>query len=80
MIQIAWDWLHANGSITARFLVATGGLNVKRSSFVCALLARLHGVQMVSRRPIELRLPLCSRRREVTYAGKPSGLRSPVRG
>jgi hypothetical protein len=57
MIQIAWEWLHAHGWITARLLVATDGLNVKRSSFVCALLARLHGVKIVSRRPIELRLP-----------------------
>jgi hypothetical protein len=56
MIQIAWDWLHAHGSITARFLVVTDALNVKRSSFVCALLARLHGVEIVSRRPIEPRL------------------------
>jgi hypothetical protein len=56
MIQIAWDWLQAHGSITARFLVAADGLNVKRSSFVCALLARLPGVHIASRRPIELRL------------------------
>jgi hypothetical protein len=56
MIQIAWDWLQAHGSITARFLVATDGLNVKRSSFVCALLARLPDVHIASRRPIELRL------------------------
>jgi hypothetical protein len=56
MIQIAWEWLQAYGSIAARFLVANDGLNVKRSSFVCALLARLPGIQVVSRRPIELRL------------------------
>ncbi len=56
MIQIAWDWLEAHGRITAKFLVADDGLNVKRSSFVCALLARLPNVEIVSRRPIELRL------------------------
>lgn len=57
MIQIAWDWLQARDSITAKFLVADDGLNVKRSSFVCALLARLPDVEIVSRRPIELRRP-----------------------
>ena len=57
MIQIAWDWLQARGTLTARFLVATEGLNVKRSSFVCALLARLPEVTVVSTRPqIELAL------------------------
>lgn len=56
MIQIAWDWLQARGTITARFLVADDGLNVKRSSFVCGLLARLPAVEIVSRGPIELRL------------------------
>ena len=55
MIQIAWDWLQARGSLTARHLVATDGLNVKRSSFVCALLARLPGVTVANARPIELR-------------------------
>jgi hypothetical protein len=55
MIQIAWEWLRAHGRLTARFLVATDGLNVKRSSFVCALLARLPEVTLVSTRPrIEL--------------------------
>jgi len=43
--------------ITAKFLVADDGLNVKRSSFVCVVLARLPDVQIMSRRPIELRLP-----------------------
>ena len=55
MIQIAWDYLAAHGTLTNRFLLAKDGLNVKRSSFVCALLARLPGVRVVSRRPpIEL--------------------------
>ena len=51
MIQIAWDWLQAHATITASFLVATDGLNVKRSSFVCAVLARLPEVDVVSTRP-----------------------------
>jgi len=56
MIQIAWEWLTSHGSLTNRLLVSSDGLNVKRSSFVCGLLARLPGVELVSRRPIELRL------------------------
>jgi hypothetical protein len=62
MIQIAWDWLQAHGALTARFLVATDGLNVKRSSFVCALLARLPEVAFVSTRP-RIELALRPRRR-----------------
>ena len=34
--------------------IATDGLNVKRLSFVCALLAMLPEVELRSRRPIEL--------------------------
>lgn len=57
MIQIAWEWLQAHGTLTNRWLLDTDGLNVKRSSFVCALLARLPTVRVVStRRPIELAL------------------------
>jgi hypothetical protein len=56
MIQVAWDWLRAHGSLTNRFLLADDGLNVKRSSFVCALLARLPGVRVTARRPITLAL------------------------
>jgi hypothetical protein len=54
MIQVAWDWLVAHGSLTNRHLLATDGLNVKRSSFVCALLTMLPEVEPRSRRPIEL--------------------------
>jgi hypothetical protein len=54
MIQIAWEWLLAHGWLTYRWLLADDGLNVKRSSFVCALLARLPGVRVQSRRPIKL--------------------------
>lgn len=56
MIQIAWEWLASHGSLTNRFLLSTDGLNVKRSSFVCGLLARLPGVELASTHPIELRL------------------------
>jgi len=56
MIQSAWDYLQAHGVLTNRFLLATDGLNVKRSSFVCSLLARLPGVRVVSTRPITLAL------------------------
>jgi hypothetical protein len=56
MIQIAWDWLQAHGSLSNRFLLDKDGLNVKRSSFVCALLAQLPDVVLSRRRPIELLL------------------------
>ena len=44
MIQSAWEYLQAHGSLTNAFLLSKDGLNVKRSSFVCALLARLPAV------------------------------------
>ena len=56
MIQSAWEYLQAHGSLTNRHLLSTDGLNVKRSSFVCALLARLPGVHLSSARPITLSL------------------------
>ena len=56
MITIAWEWLVAHGSITNTWLVADEGLNVKRSSFVCALLARFPDVRVKSTRPITLEL------------------------
>ena len=56
MIQVAWEYLASHGTLTNRYLLADG-LNVKRSSFVCALLATLPDVTVTSRRPIELRLP-----------------------
>jgi hypothetical protein len=56
MIQSAWDYLQARGVLTNRFLLSTDGLNVKRSSFVCALLAQLPGVSVESTRPITLAL------------------------
>jgi hypothetical protein len=56
MIQSAWDYLQAHGALTNRFLLSSDGLNVKRSSFVCALLARLPDVVVRSTRPITLAL------------------------
>jgi hypothetical protein len=56
MIQVAWDYLQAHGMLTNRFLLSEDGLNVKRSSFVCGLLARLPGVNVASARPITLAL------------------------
>jgi hypothetical protein len=56
MIQVAWDYLQAHGTLTNRFLLDTDGLNVKRSSFVCALLARLPHVHLAATRPIALTL------------------------
>jgi hypothetical protein len=56
MIQSAWDYLQARGVLTNRFLLSTDGLNVKRSSFVCARLAQLPEVSVESTRPIKLRL------------------------
>jgi hypothetical protein len=56
MLNVAWDHLVANGRLTNRYLLAEDGLNVKRSSAVCALLAALPFVEVVSRRPIELAL------------------------
>lgn len=45
MIQLAWEFVRTHGALTNKFLLANDGLNVKRSSFVCALLARLPGLQ-----------------------------------
>jgi hypothetical protein len=56
MIQLAWDWLQAHGRLTQKHLLADDGLSVKRSAFVCALLARLPGMELVSASPVELGL------------------------
>lgn len=58
MIQRAWDHLASHGSLTNSELLDTQGLNVKRSSAVCALLARLPEIEVVKRRPITLALQL----------------------
>lgn len=44
MLGLAWDYLRAHGQLSNAFLLAKEGLNVKRSSAVCAILARLPGV------------------------------------
>ena len=55
MLQTAWDHLELHGTITNSFVL--NELNVKRSSAVCALLARLPNVRVTSSRgPIELEL------------------------
>ena len=61
MIQTAWNHLHAHGSLSNGYLLSNEGLNVKRSSAVCALLAQLPDVEVASTRPIVLRLRGCSR-------------------
>lgn len=55
MIQLAYDYLVEHGQLTNAYLLSSDGLNVKRSSFVCALLARLPGVVPSPRTPVELR-------------------------
>jgi len=54
MLRLAWDYLTFHGRLSNRYLLANDGLNVKLSSAVCALLAQLPGVEVVSTRPIEL--------------------------
>lgn len=44
MFELAWDHLRAHSSLTNRYLLDTNGLNVKRSSGVMAILAKLPGV------------------------------------
>ncbi len=53
MLNLAWDTLKARGELSNRELLDE--LRVHRSSFVCALLARIPGVEVVSSRPILLR-------------------------
>lgn len=56
MVEAGWRRLKERGRLSYAELVATNDLNVKRSSFVCALLARLPAVTVVSQRPIVLTL------------------------
>ncbi len=53
MLNLAWDALRARGQLTNRELLHE--LRVHRSSFVCAMLARLPGVSVVPGRLITLR-------------------------
>jgi hypothetical protein len=54
MLNLAWRTLNTSRSLTNTHL--RNDLNVKRSSAVCALLARMPGVSVVSSQPIELRM------------------------
>ena len=54
MLRLAWDYLMFHGRLSNRYLLADDGLNVKRSSAVCALLAQLPEVEVVLSSPIEL--------------------------
>ena len=54
MINCALDELRAEGALTNRKLLDE--LNVKRSSFVMALLAQLPGVEVSSQRPLTIRV------------------------
>ena len=54
MLTLAWEYLLAHGRLTNRYLLASDGLNVKRSSAVCAILARLPGVRVTARQPVTL--------------------------
>jgi hypothetical protein len=44
MFTLAWDYLQSHGRLSSRTLLATDGLNVKRSSGVLAILKTLPGV------------------------------------
>lgn len=52
MLEVAWAALTSDGELTNHRLLHE--LRVHRSSFVCALLARLPGVEVAGRRPIRL--------------------------
>lgn len=54
MLLAAWERLTDRGSLTNAELVSSDDLNVKRSSFVCAVLPYLPGVKVTSTRPIAL--------------------------
>lgn len=54
MFELAVEHLEAHGRLTNAYLLSSDGLNVKPSSAVCAILARLPGIQVLSRRPVEL--------------------------
>jgi hypothetical protein len=54
MLNDAWAHLRERGELTNTVLLK--GLRIMRSSAVCAMFARIPGVQVASRRPITLRL------------------------
>jgi hypothetical protein len=53
MLNLAWEALRSRGTLSNRELL--DDLRVHRSSFVCALLARLPGIERVPGRDIVLR-------------------------
>jgi hypothetical protein len=53
MLNLAWDALRSRGELSNRDLLEE--LRVHRSSFVCAMLAKVPGVEVVSSRPVLLR-------------------------
>ena len=55
MFELAWDYLRQHKTLGAAYLQANDGLNVKRSSGVCAILARLPGVSSETGRLITLK-------------------------
>lgn len=54
MLSLAWDYLRRHGALTNKYLLASDGLSVKRSSAVCAILSRLPGVEVVEGGAVEL--------------------------
>jgi len=52
MFNIAWDYLTSHGTLSNATLL--NDLNVHRSSLVCAVLAKVPGVEILSRQPIRL--------------------------
>jgi hypothetical protein len=61
MIQLAWDYLRQHGELTNRHLVASDGLNVKRSAAVLAVLSQLPGVEVARTPGARIRLAPGSR-------------------
>lgn len=53
MLNLAWEYLTSRGELTSTMLL--NELRVHRSSFVCAALARVPGVEVAPGRPITLR-------------------------
>lgn len=53
MLNLAWDVLKSRGELSNRELLDE--LRVHRSSFVCAMLSKVPGVEVVSSRPVLLR-------------------------
>lgn len=78
MLDVAWAALHGDGELNNRRLLRE--LRVHRSSFVCALLARLPGVHVASRRPIRLVLDPGVAPGGLVWEGLAAELRAPFDG